>query len=345
VRDLYASLQPVETYRGFHWSRRFASRRFPARDERQRASSTTALAVQMLARHQLYFREEKKRSIRTLILLLFTTVILAACAAPAPTAAPATATDTKIPVISTRMQIPTRTRVPTRTPFPTVAVISLEPGQHPYSFRSSSDVEVQYLLYLPEDFDPDRRWPLILFLHGSGGRGTNIELVRAQPLPQGLEYETTLPFVVVSPQLPYGNWSDYLEPMDELLAHLQSTLPVDPAGLYLTGFSLGGFGVWEYVLRYPDRFAAIAPIAGGYVRRSQEVPEDLCKLKHLPIWVFHGGRDTSVEPYQSQILVDALQACGGEVTYTLYPDADHLATSINAYSDPALYKWFLAHTK
>ena len=169
--------------------------------------------------------------------------------------------------------------------------------------------------------------------------------LKADPLPKLLETENKLPFIVVSPQLPYGDWVPYIDPVDELLADLEARLPVDPKRLYLTGLSIGGFGVWNYALRYPDRFAAIAPIAGGYILNSEEVPADICKLAHLPIWTFHGALDTDVKPQQSQALVDALKACGGDVKFTLYPNAIHADAWINAYNDPALFDWFLAHTK
>ena len=115
------------------------------------------------------------RSIRSLILLLFTASLLAACAAPSPLTAPTSPTATSVPAASsTPPPVPTRTRIPTRTPFPTVAANSLQPGQQPYSFLSSTGIEVRYLLYLPADFDPAQQWPLILFFHGYGETGLDL---------------------------------------------------------------------------------------------------------------------------------------------------------------------------
>jgi predicted peptidase len=264
------------------------------------------------------------------------------------TPAATTLTETSSPVsttaISTQILV-TSTQIPSKTLLPAVAIDSLEPGQHPYVFQSNSGMEVRFLLYLPENYDPQQQWPLILFLHGRGERGRDIDLIKAQPLPKLLETQSSFPFIVVSPQLPSGEWSNYIDPIDELLTHLEATLPIDSSRLYLTGLSMGGFGVWNYALRYPDRFSAIAPIAGGYMYESEQVPDDICKLNKLPIWVFHGGRDTVIEPYHSQVLVDALLACGSDVKLTLYPNAEHDIAWINAYNDPALYEWFLAHTK
>jgi dipeptidyl aminopeptidase/acylaminoacyl peptidase len=85
----------------------------------------------------------------------------------------------------------------------------------------------------------------------------------------------------------------------------------------------------------------MAPIAGGYKHQSNAIPENICDLKELPVWVFHGGRDTNVVSRQSKDMVDALKACGGNVKFTLYPDADHAASWTRAYADPELYKWLL----
>jgi predicted peptidase len=226
-------------------------------------------------------------------------------------------------------------------------------GQHPYSskvqIKTASEitntVEVNYLLYLPGDYgkDPQQKWPLILFLHGSGERGSDLELLKNQPLPKTLDQQKEFPFIVLSPQLPLAmvNWSGLIDPLEVLVNQVQATYSVDTRRVYLTGLSLGGFGTWEFALRYPRRFAAIVPIAGGYRFQSSAIPENICDLKDLPVYVFHGARDINVMPSQSKDLVDALRACGGNVTFTLYPDADHAASWTRAYTDPKLYRWLL----
>lgn len=237
------------------------------------------------------------------------------------------------------------TATPTITPLAPIPIDTNKFGQHDYVFQSSTEIEVRFLLYLPENYTPEKSWPLILFLHGSGQTGTTIERLKEEPLPKTLETRVDFPFIVISPQLPAGYWSTYIEALDELLDVIQEVLPVDPNRFYLTGLSLGGFGTWEYALRQPDRFAAIAPIAGGYLYKSQEVPDDICILKDLPIWAFHGAQDTVVDPYHSQVLVDALQACGGHAKLTMYPEAGHQVSWKNAYADPELYDWLLANSK
>jgi predicted peptidase len=226
-------------------------------------------------------------------------------------------------------------------------------GQHPYSSRVEIEtaghitrtVELNYLLYLPSDYgrDPHREFPLILFLHGSGERGSDLEILKRQPLPKTLDRQKDFPFIVLSPQLPLamGNWSDLIDPVKALLDQIQAAYSVDTQRVYLTGLSMGGFGAWEFALHYPQRFAAIVPIAGGYRFQSHAIPENICDLKDLPVWVFHGAQDANVLPAQSEEMVRALEACGGNVRFTLYPDGDHSASWTRAYADPALYTWLL----
>jgi predicted peptidase len=233
----------------------------------------------------------------------------------------------------------------------TIALMRI--GQHPYSSKvqieagsdATKTAEVNYLLYLPDDYgeDPQQKWPLILFLHGSGERGSELQLLKRQPLPKTLDQQKDFPFIVVSPQLPLAmrNWSNLIDPVKALVDQIQTTYAVDPQRVYLTGLSLGGFGAWELALRYPTRFAAIVPIAGGYKFQSTAIPENICVLKDLPVWVFHGAQDANVAPSQSEGMVEALRACGGNVRFTLYPDADHPASWTRAYADPELYEWLL----
>ncbi len=225
-------------------------------------------------------------------------------------------------------------------------------GQHAYSSTvtdGKESVEVKYLLYLPGTYGKDRsyKWPLILFLHGLGERGNDLELLKKHPLPQTLEKQTDFPFIVVSPQLPDDLflWDSRIESLNVLLDGIQKKYSVDPKRLYLTGLSMGGAGTWEFALRYPKRFAAIVPIAGFYKHGSREMPRNLCDLRDLPAWVFHGAQDTSVAIYQEEILVKALRECGSSVRFTSYEDADHEATWRRAYADPALFEWLAAQSR
>jgi predicted peptidase len=266
----------------------------------------------------------------------------------------------------------TTTPSPTSTPTPTVTPLP-SPGLHEFTTQVANDtagatgapVTIRYLLFLPKEYgqDPARKWPLILFLHGSGEAGDDLTLLKKAGLPALLAQQPDFPFVVIAPQIPaqistssdyqYSDpnayllnwgWSRWIDPLNNLLEVIETTYAVDPQRLYLTGLSLGDFGAWEYALRYPHRFAAVAPIAGGYRIGLKEEPDNICALKDTPIWVFHGDADTNV-PYQnSEILVKGLQACGGtRIKFTLYAGASHYESFTRAYNDPNLYQWMLEH--
>jgi predicted peptidase len=202
---------------------------------------------------------------------------------------------------------------------------------------------------------------VILFLHGSGQGDGPVENVAATGLPQRLKTEEDFPFIVISPQLPrpqnattasgiddfmvqYG-WDRWIEPLEGLLGWLETHLAIDPQREYLTGLSMGGFGTWEYARRYPDRFAAIAPIAGGLEFSQDAAPEDICRLKDLPIWAFHGEKDTTVLPSYTKVLIEALRACGGSPKITLYPNEGHSGSWNQAYSGQDLFNWMLSYPK
>jgi predicted peptidase len=249
-----------------------------------------------------------------------------------------------------------------RLPLPAAAVANAtptplpEPGQHPQhaviqvdrNEQGIQEVPVNYLLYLPAGYgrEPGKEWPLILFLHGRGERGDDLALLKRHPLPEMLARQADFPFIVVSPQLSLDQlwWSAMIDPLNTLLDQVVARYAVDSRRIYLTGLSMGGFGTWEFALRYPERFAAIVPIAGGWQEYSLQAPQNICALKNVPTWVFYGAQDTIVNPMQSQVLVAALQACGGEVRSTVYPDADHEGSWRRAYADPQLYAWLLEHS-
>lgn len=248
------------------------------------------------------------------------------------------------------------TDIPTATPEIVLTPVPIDPqiGQHPYSMTLQTvstggvtqSFTMGFLLYLPRTYgqDPAQTWPLILFLHGSGENGADPELVAATGLPELLIGDADYPFIVVSPQAPEDAvwWGTELDRVAVLLDYVQANFAVDPGRVYLTGLSMGGFGAWAMIVRYPDRFAAVVPIAGGWNSENDSIPRNICNIKDVPIWVFHGEQDDIVLPKKSQLMVDALQRCGSDVKFTLYPEANHRESWAIAYADPALYEWLLA---
>jgi predicted peptidase len=207
-----------------------------------------------------------------------------------------------------------------------------------FAGQITRSVSLNYLLYLPPDYDAQESWPLILFLHGRGERGDDLELVKKYGLPAKLENGEHLPFIILAPQCPAGSyWTEELDGLNALLDDAIANLKVDTRRIYLTGLSMGGGGTWFMAGRYPERFAAIAPICGTGIRWiAQE------RLRDVPVWVFHGDADPVVPVEQSQMMVEALKAAGGNVRFTVYPGVDHDSWTLT-YNNPELYDWFLSH--
>lgn len=201
--------------------------------------------------------------------------------------------------------------------------------------KSGGRQPLRYLLYVPDGkVNKNAGLPLVLFLHGGGEGGDDIEKVKTHGLPKLIDAGKSFPFIVVSPQNPNAKqfWDD--QQLIRLLDELEVNLPVDRSRVYLTGLSRGGYGAWRLAIQNPDRFAALVPISGGgplpYVK----------KLKDVPTWVFHGAEDGVIPVAESQRMVDALRAVGGNVKFTVYPDAKHDAWT-ETYDNPALYEWLL----
>lgn len=213
-------------------------------------------------------------------------------------------------------------------------------GQHPQELarRTAEEARGRYLLFLPEGYGEDgRRWPLLLFLHGAGERGDDLERVKVHGPPRIVQSRPDFPFVVVSPQVPENRiWSTRF--LDALLNEVVERHAVDPDRIYVTGLSMGGYGTWDLAMEFPDRFAAIAPVSGG------GVPSGACALRHLPVWAFHGAKDEIVPVERTGTIVERLRQCGGEPRFTVYPDAGHDAWT-RTYEDPALYEWLLGHRR
>jgi len=216
-------------------------------------------------------------------------------------------------------------------------------GQHPMNLETkiTKRIHGQYLLYLPEKYESEnQKWPLMLFLHGAGERGEDLELVKTHGPPKIIQNKSDFPFVLISPQCPKNEWwtsQDQLDFLTALLDEIISNYNIDENRVYLTGLSMGGYGTWSLTAKNPNKFAAIAPICGG------GDPKQARKIKDVPIWVFHGEKDTTVPIEKSQEMVDALKAAGSNVEFTIYPDAGHDSWT-ETYNNQKLYEWFLNHS-
>jgi predicted peptidase len=219
---------------------------------------------------------------------------------------------------------------------------------HTFKGKATHEFKLEYLLHLPASYQPgeSKRWPLILFLHGAGERGSNVAKVGVHGPPKVVKTNPEFPFVVVSPQCPAGQiWSD--EALLALLDEITATHKVDEKRIYLTGLSMGGYGSWSLGLRHPKRFAAVAPICGG----GDTIPVLLANqsnsaaLKKLPVWAFHGAKDEVVPLSESERMVAILKRHGNpNVKLTVYPEAGHDSWT-ETYKNQELYDWLLQHRR
>jgi len=206
-------------------------------------------------------------------------------------------------------------------------------SQKPSEADRSGKGQLKYLLHLPKDYDQKESWPLMLFLHGIGERGDNLDRVKFHGPPKLIAAGKEFPFIVVSPQCPGDRWWKP-EDLSALLDEIVGKYKVDKDRIYVTGLSMGGFGTWSLAAFSPDRFAALVPICGG------GDPNTAARLAHVPIWVFHGAKDPVVPVKRSEEMVAALKKANGNVKFTVYPEAGHDCWT-EAYENPELYDWLL----
>ncbi len=223
--------------------------------------------------------------------------------------------------------------------------LQAQESQQPHTINQirSIDVKVnfQYLLHLPEDrrHAQDGRLPMIVFLHGAGERGNDIELVKVHGPPKLISQGQDLPFIVLSPQCPANErWEAHS--LKLLIDEIAKRHPVDTDRIYLTGLSMGGYGSWDLSIAYPEAFAAIAPICGGSDVNAWDAPGS---IRDMPVWAFHGAMDAVVPVEKTVNIIRSLRRAGSDAKLTIYPDAGHDSWT-ETYDNPKLYEWFLQHS-
>lgn len=297
-----------------------------------------------------------------LIALSIVCMLLAACAPAAvpaitPTRTPTRVPPTNTPATSTATPRPTATSTP--TPLPTVPPAPIPAQQVLFPFKADLVAfdgspladHAEYLLYVPADYDPasGQTYPLIVFLHGGNApvdaaiQAGLPGLIAADHLPE-VPGTDEFPFMVLSPLMPFGGWwENNLDYLNALLDNVLATYPVDPERVTLTGFSMGGGGVWWWGIDAPERFAGIAPVAGDAYNLPDQpgFPGMMCPLAGTPIWVFHSVGDGAA-PFSRMIeIAEAVEGCGGEVRVLASRTLSHDRTWGWAYTRPDLYAWLL----
>lgn len=209
-----------------------------------------------------------------------------------------------------------------------------------HQWKSELFFNFKYVQYLPEDFDQNKKYPLVLFLHGAGERGDDLDVASRHGFMKhvretGREY----PFICVAPQCPSGKyWGCYTESLLAFLDHICDSLPVDRERLYLTGLSMGGTGTFMLAMAAPERFAAIAPVCGSGIVWYGEA------LRDIPVMMYHGDCDDIVPIYESVTMLSRIQKRGGSAELKILYGVGHNAWDV-AYDGDELVQWLLSHKK
>jgi predicted peptidase len=223
-------------------------------------------------------------------------------------------------------------------------------------FANAQSETLPFRLLQPKNYDKTIAYPLVVFLHGMGERGADNQAQLVNGVSELFASDTAMekyPAFVLAPQCPenedsqIGSWSNW-EPgkplttptrlVLEIVASLQREFAIDENRLYLGGLSMGGFGTWSIIQEHPEMFAAAFPICGG------GDPGKAAPLAQLPLWVFHGVKDSVVPVELSRSMVRAIEQAGGAPGYTQYPDVDHNSWT-PAFQEPQLLPWLFAQKR
>jgi len=194
-----------------------------------------------------------------------------------------------------------------------------------------------YALHSPKN-KKDKK-PLIVFLHGSGEKGTDVEKVKVHGPFKYLKTHD-LDAYVLAPQCPENEYWD-AEVLHQLIMKIQKENNIDPNRIYLTGLSMGGWGAWNLAFAHPDMFAALVPIC-GFVDRVPMIED--CKIKNVPIRIFHGLLDDVVDVDYAITIYRKLKACNADIKLTIFDDANHDSWT-RVYDNPEIYEWMMKQSK
>lgn len=189
--------------------------------------------------------------------------------------------------------------------------------------------KLNYILCFPEDFEGGKRYPIIFFLHGAGGRGDNPDVVKNYDIVQYAMAHRDFPFIIAAPHCNANSWFDLFENLGDFVKYIAGSDFCDISRIYLTGASMGGYACWQLAMSMPEYFAAIAPVCGGGMYWNA------ARLANMGVWAFHGARDKTVLPEESEKMVNGVNVRGGNnnARLTIYPERDHNAWT-DTYSNP-----------
>lgn len=207
------------------------------------------------------------------------------------------------------------------------------------TWKNNQFYNFNYLQYLPKDINENKKYPLVLFLHGAGERGDDLDLVAMHGFFEHIKHGKDYPFICIAPQCPNKKyWGCFMESLKVFLDDMCYTLPVDENRIYLTGLSMGGTGTFMLAMANPDKFAAIAPICGSGIVWYAEA------LKEIPVFMWHGDCDEIVPISESVTMLSKINKCGGNAQLKILYGVGHNAWDY-AFDGDELSDWLLSHKK
>ena len=196
--------------------------------------------------------------------------------------------------------------------------------------------KLRYLIRYPDGFSGEKKYPILLFLHGAGTRGDDMSRLIYNPFFSLTAKHKNFPFVCVAPLCTENTWFDMWEDLKKLVAEIANLPFAYPNRIYVMGASMGGYATWQLAMSMPTYFAAIVPICGGGMYWNAG------RLANVPVWAFHGAKDTTVLLEESVKMVEAVKKHGGDAKLTVYPENKHDSWS-DTYSNPEVFSWLLQH--
>ena len=195
---------------------------------------------------------------------------------------------------------------------------------------------LEYLISYPQGFQEDRKYPLVIFLHGAGWRKKTIDQFQQNVAVQNfLNRQDARNYIFLVPHCKRGNWYEWMSILIHLIENYREISYIDETRIHLTGNSMGGYGTWALATLRPYLFASAMPLCGGGIAGFA------MNLADLPIRAFHGLCDTIVDPLESQQMVKAINQYGGHAELILLPDVGHDCSKA-VYSDDKNYDWLLS---
>ena len=195
---------------------------------------------------------------------------------------------------------------------------------------------LNYIVHYPKRYRAGKRYPVLLQLHGAGTRGITLEQYEASDSFDVISASAGEKMIIVAPHCTANSWCDRFETLIRFANWLATAEFTDPARLYLLGGSMGAYAAWQLAMSQPALFAAMIPICGGGMYWSAS------RLVNVPIWAFHGAKDTTVRPEESTKMVEAVNKKGGQAKLTVYPENAHDAWN-DTYRNPEVFTWLLSH--